>query len=173
MCKFYYEYAKNKLHPKLLFTNTDSLVYEIKGEDVYEVPYSDIHLFDFTNYPVNSKYYDPANGSVLGKIKDEFKGVPISAFIGLNSKMYSLISVDDEEVSKGKGVNKKVIHTEFVDVLFNRKVMRQYLNRIQSKLHRVGTYNVYNISLPCFDDKRYVLDDGIIILAYFHKDKKL
>ena len=48
MYKFYYEYVKNKLDPKLLFTNTDSLVYEIKGEDVYEVPYSERHLFDFT-----------------------------------------------------------------------------------------------------------------------------
>ena len=84
MYKFHYEYVKNKFDPKLLFTDTDSLVYEIKGEDVYELPYSDKHFFDFSNYPVNSKYYDPTNGkSVLGKMKDEFKGVPISEFIGL------------------------------------------------------------------------------------------
>ena len=44
------------------------------------------------------------------------------------------------------------------------------MNRIQSKLHRVGTYHVYKISLSCFDDKRYVLDDGMETLAYFHKD---
>ena len=102
MYKFHYAYVKNKFDVKLLFTDTDSLVYEIKGEDVYEVSYSDKHLFDFSNYPVNSKYHDPANGSVLGKMKDEFKGVPISEFIGLKSKMYSLISVDDEEVGKQK-----------------------------------------------------------------------
>ena len=80
--KFHYEYVKNKFDAKLLFTDIDSLVYEIKGEDVHEVSYSDKHLFDFSNYPVNSKYYDPTNGSVLGKMKDEFKGVPISEFIG-------------------------------------------------------------------------------------------
>ena len=107
MYKFHYEYVKNKFDAKLSFTDTDSLVYEIKGEDVYEVSYSDKHLFDFSNYPVNSKYYDPTNESVLGKMKDEFKRVPISEFIGLKLKMYSLISVDDEEVSKAKGVNKK------------------------------------------------------------------
>ena len=83
MYKFHYEYVKNKFDAKLLFTDIDSLVYEIKGEDVYEVSYSDKYLFDFSNYPVNSKYYDPTNGSVLGKMKDEFKGVPISEFIGL------------------------------------------------------------------------------------------
>ena len=87
--------------------------------------------------------------------------------------MYSLISVDDEEVSKAKGVNKKIRHEEFVDVLFNRKEIRHNMNRTQSNLHRVGTYHVYKISLSCFDNKRYVLDDGIDTLAYFHKDKKL
>ena len=90
-----------------MFADTDSLVYEIKEENVYEVSYSDKHMFDYSNYPVNSKYYDPTNGSVLGKMKDEFKGVPISEFIGLKSKMYSLISIDDEIVSKAKGVHEK------------------------------------------------------------------
>ena len=41
---------------------------------------------------------------------------------------------------------------------------------IQSKKHKLGTYEIDKISLPCFDDKRYVLDDGIYMLAYFYKD---
>ena len=60
-----------------------------------------------------------------------------------------------------------------VDVLFNKKVIRYSMKRIQSKLHRIGTYNVFKISLPCFDDKKYVLDDGFNSLAYFHKDIKV
>ena len=56
------------------------------------------------------------------------------------------------------------------DVLFNKNVITHNMNIIQSKLHGVGTYDVYKISLSCFDDKRYVLDDGINTLAYFHKD---
>ena len=84
--------------------------------------------------------------------------------------MYSLISVDDEEVSKAKGVNRKIRHKEFVDVLFNRKVIRHNMNRIQSKLHGLGTYDIYKISLSCFDDERYVLDDGVNTLARFHKN---
>ena len=72
----------------------------------------------------------------------------------------SLISVDDEELSKAKEVHKKIRHKEFVDVLFNKKVIR----------HKIGTYNVSKISLSCFDDERYVLDDGGNSLAYFYKD---
>ena len=86
--------------------------------------------------------------------------------------MYSLISVDDRKVNKAKGINKKLRHEEYVDVLFNKKVARHDMKRIQSKLHEIGTYDVFKISVSCFDDKGYVLDDGINTLAYFHKDIK-
>ena len=46
------------------------------------------------------------------------------------------------------------------------------MKRIQSKLHRIGTYDVYKISLSWFDDKRYILDCGINTLAYFQKDTR-
>ena len=105
-------------------------------------------------------------------MKDEFKGRKISRFIVLKSNMYSLTSVDDDEVTKAKGVNRKIRHKEFVDVLFKKKVLRQNTKRIQSKLHKTGTYDVCKISLFCFDDKKYILDDGVNSLAYFHKDIK-
>ena len=105
-------------------------------------------------------------------MKDEFKGKIISEFVGLKTKMYSLISVDDEEVTKAKGVNKKIRDKEFVDVLFNKKVVRRNMKKIQSKLHRIGTYDVCKVSLSCFDDKRYVLHDGVNSFAYFHKRMK-
>ena len=63
-------------------------------------------MFDFSDYPLNSKFFDPVNKKVFGKMKDEFKRKIIGEFIGLKSKMYSLIAVDSEEVKKGKGVNK-------------------------------------------------------------------
>ena len=56
-------------------------------------------------------------------MKDEVKGRIISEFVGLKPKMYTLIRVDNE-VAKAKGVNKKIKHKEFVDVLFNKKVIR-------------------------------------------------
>ena len=102
MYEFHYKYMKNKFDVKLLFTDTNSLVYEIKAEDVYEFLF-DKNLFDLRDYPLHSKFFDPVNRKVIGKIKDEFKGKIISEFAGLKSKLYSLISVDNEEVTKTKG----------------------------------------------------------------------
>ena len=172
MYEFHYKYIKSKFDAKLWFTDTESLVYEIKTEDVYEDFYGDKNLFDFSHYPLNSKFFDPANKKVIGKMNDEFKGKIISEFVGLNSKRYSLISIDNKEVTKAKGVNKKIRHKEFIDVLYNRKVIRHNMKRNQSKLHRIGIYNVCKISLSCFDDKRYVSDNGVNSLTYFHKDIK-
>ena len=110
MYEFHYEYIKSKFDAILLLTETDSLVYEIKTKDVYEDFYQDKHLFDFSDYSLNSKFFDPVNKKVIGKMKDEFKEKIISEFAGLKSKIYSLISLDDKEVTKAKGVNKKIIH---------------------------------------------------------------
>ena len=107
MYEFHYEYIKSKFDAKLLFTYTDSLVYEIKTKNVYEDFYRDKNLFDFSDYSLDSKFFDLGNKKVIGKMKDEFKGRIINGFIGLKSKMYSLISVDDKEVPKAKGANKK------------------------------------------------------------------
>ena len=64
-------------------------------------------MFDFSDYPVSLKPFDPVNNKVIGNMKDEFKGKIISEFVRLKSKMYSLIAVDNEKVVKAKGVNKK------------------------------------------------------------------
>ena len=61
--ELHYKYIKSKFDAKLLFTATDSLVYEIKTEDFYE----DKKLFDFSDYPLNSKFFDPVNKKVIGK----------------------------------------------------------------------------------------------------------
>ena len=155
----YYEYIKNTFDAKLLFTDRDSLVYEIKTEDVYKDFYGNKNLFDFIDYLLNAKFFDQTNKKVIGKMKDEFRGKIISEFVGLRSKMSSLISAE-------------IRHKEFVDFLFNRKVIRHNMKKIQSRLHRIGTYDVCKISLSCFNDERYVLDNGVNSLAYFHKDIK-
>ena len=131
-------------------------------------------MFDFSDYPQDSKFCDPVNKKAIGKMINKFKGEITTEFVGLKSKMYSLIAESSEEIKKAKGVNKNVVknirHKEYVDVLFNKKMMRHKMKRIQSKLHRIGTYDIYKISLSCFDDKRYILGDGINSLAFFHKD---
>ena len=134
----YYYVLKTFKSVELLFRDTDSLVYEINGDNVYEQCFKDKDLFDFSGYPKDSVYYDISNEKVLGKMKDEFNGSKISEFIELKSKMYSLISVDNKEVNKAKGVNKKLKHKEYLGVLFNKKVVSHSMKRIQSKLHEIG-----------------------------------
>ena len=59
----------------MLFTDTDSLVYEIKTDDVYEDFYENKNLFNLSDYPRDSTFFDLVNKNVIGKMKDEFKGL--------------------------------------------------------------------------------------------------
>ena len=95
-------------------------------------------------------------------------GKIIAEFVGLRSKMYSIVTVDDEKLVRAKGVNRKLMHSEFKDVFFDKKVVRHCMKRILAKGNKIGTYDISKISLSCFDDKRFVLDDGINSLAYGH-----
>ena len=81
---------KKKFDAELLFTDTACLTYEIKSEDVYEEFFKCKHLFEFSNYPEDSKFFDKTNKKVIGKMKDEFGGVIVDEFVGLKSKMYSI-----------------------------------------------------------------------------------
>ena len=81
------------------------------------------------------------------QMKDEFREKMISEFVGLKSKMYSLSNADDKGNTKAKGVNKNVVrnirHKEYIDVLFNEKIIRDKMKRIQCKLHKVEAYEAY------------------------------
>ena len=69
MYEFHYKYIKRKYNANLLFTDTESLVYEIETKDVYEDFYEDKNLFVFSDYPKDSKLFDPDNKKVIGKIE--------------------------------------------------------------------------------------------------------
>ena len=70
MYDFHYNFIKKNVDAKLLFTDTDSLTYEIKSEDVYEEFFKHKHLFNFSNYSKYSKFFHPANKKVIGKMKN-------------------------------------------------------------------------------------------------------
>ena len=108
MYHFHYDYVLKTFNARLLFTDTDSSVYEIKGDNVHDQCFKDKHLFDFSGYNIDSVYCYDFNKKVLGKMKDELNGVKIEEFVGLKSKMYSLIPCNDKEVNKAKGVNLKL-----------------------------------------------------------------
>ena len=89
-------------------------------------------------------------------MKDEFGGVIVDEIVGLKSKMYSMKKIDGKECNTAKGVNIATEFNEFKDVLFNEKIIRHKMRRIQSKKHKLGAYEIDKISLSCFDDKRCV-----------------
>ena len=149
---FHYNFLKKYFDAELLFTDTDSVTYETKSENVYEELFKLKDLFDFSNYPKNTNFFDEANKKVFGKMKDEFGGVIVIEFVGLKSKMRSMKKIDGKERNTAKGVS---IATEFDKikyVLFNEKIIRHKKKRIRNKKHKLGTYEINKISLPCFDN---------------------
>ena len=129
MYEFHYDYIKNKYrnNSRLLFTDTDSLMYEIKTEDVYKGFSNNKELFDFSNYSSKSKYHDNSNKLVVGKMKDETVGVAIEVFVGLKPKMYSYLVDDISEHEKVKAAQKTVVatinHNEYKDFLLSKKCL--------------------------------------------------
>ena len=114
-------FVKNNFDGELIFTDTDSLAYEIKSENVYEEFYKWKDLFDFSNCSKDSRFYNESNKKVIGKMKDEYSGVIIDEFIGLKSKMYPIKKIDGGESSTAKGVNIATESNEFKDVLSPQK----------------------------------------------------
>ena len=98
MYDFHYNYIKNKYgdRAKLLFTDMDSLTYEIEAEDVYQDVWYDKDKINNSDYPENSPYHDKTNKKVIGKFKDEAASIPIVELVGLKSKMYSYIKNDEK-----------------------------------------------------------------------------
>ena len=90
MYDFHYIFIKKNFSAELLFTDTDSLTYEIKSENIYEDFYKQKNLFDYSNYSKDSKFFDESNKKDIGRMKDEFGGIIIDEFVGLKSKMYAI-----------------------------------------------------------------------------------
>ena len=89
----------------MLFTDTNSLTYEIKSEDSCEGFFKQKHLFYFSNYPKDSKLFDLTNKKIISKMKDKFEGKIVNEFVGLKSKMYSIKNIDCKEFNTIKGVD--------------------------------------------------------------------
>ena len=111
MYDFHYNYIKKKCNDKakLLFTDTDSLTYEIETEDVYKDFWSDYDKFDSSEYPRNSPYFDKSNKKVIEMFRDKVSEIPINEFIGLRSKMYSYLKDTNECGKTAKDIKKNVI----------------------------------------------------------------
>ncbi|KAK6998843.1 hypothetical protein BgiMline_008450 [Biomphalaria glabrata] len=173
--KFHYCHIKQKYgeKAKLLFTDTDSLCYEIETEDIYSDMQKDGDLYDFSNYPKDHPLYDEHNKNVVGKMKDETQGVPIEAFVALRPKMYCL-KYGDSEKKAAQGVSKEIQQQtlrfdDYKGCLFNQVQQQAVTTSIQSKQHKLSTVSKVKVTLSPYDDKRFILPGGIESRAYGHK----
>ena len=125
MYDFHYNVIKKQYgeRAKLLFTDTDSLCYEIETEDIYDDMYNHKALYDLSDYSDDHDYYknnnlniDLTNKKIIGKFKYETNGIPIIEFIGLRSKMYSIKLLNEKEKNRAKGIKKNVINNDIIYV---------------------------------------------------------
>ena len=179
MYEFHYDYIKPKYNDRvsLLYTDTDSLVYEIETEDFYKDISADVmDRFDTSNYKPNHPSGIPTgcNKKVLGKFKDEKEGKCIEEFVALRAKLYSFKMIDGEENKKCKGiksgvVEKSIAHEDYKTCLFELKEQRRQMNVLRSYNHTIYTETINKVALSPFDDKRYILEDNINTLAWGHQ----
>lgn len=167
MYDFHYNTMKHKYgeNLKLLFTDTDSLCYEVKTDDIYKDMETIKDFFDFSQYPRNHPLFDPTNKKV-GKFKDESHSIPIKEFVGNRAKMYAF-KVNDSESKKCKGVKKSTVKRELHFEDYYRSLMGEVkediqqiatFNCIRSVNHQIYSLQVSKIGLNSSDDKRYLLD---------------
>ncbi|XP_076300566.1 uncharacterized protein LOC143218885 [Lasioglossum baleicum] len=160
---FHYEdmYPKFQQNCKILYTDTDSLIYEITCDDAYEtLQKRDIHRYDTSNYTENNVYGVPiANKKQLGLMKDENGGKIMTEFVGLRSKMYAIRVHDDCETKKIR---------DYVECLNNHTEKSVSSNCIASVRHQVYSMSEIKLALSPYDDKRYICNNLINTLPWGH-----
>ena len=114
-----------------MFTDTDSPTYEINQKMLMK-NFLNINTY-LTLVIINQSFLIQKNKKVIDKMKDEFKGIPINKFIGLKSKTYCIVSENDTV----KGVNISIEFKEHENVLFNKKLIRPKMKKVQSNLQKL------------------------------------
>lgn len=173
MYDFYYNYLKKKYGDKmqLQMTDTDSFLFYCETENIYEDIKQRSDLFDTSDYPRDHPLHSDKNKKVLGKMKDETNGAPISQYVGLRSKMYCFCCGQKQE-KRLKGVSKVAVEKDltfqhYKNVLFQESEQRSNMTSIRSHSHELFCEHVVKTGLSAFDDKRF-LRNSIESYAYGH-----
>jgi len=171
--KLFKKYYEDKL--ELIYTDTDSFVYAIQTDNFEEeLSFVFKDIMDFSNFDVKHALYNEHNKKKVGYLKSEYGEKPVNEFVGLKSKLYSIMYDDDKNKSTAKGLQKSVLkkhvkHQHYCDVINKNNVYTTSMTRIQSKDHQLETVKLDKTIFTAFDDKRYILDDGINTLPFGHK----
>ena len=145
----------------------------------------DITLFDQSDYKLDGyRSQDNSNKKVIGEFKDETEGIPIKEFVGLRSKMYSILLDNGKEKKTGKGIKKSALkrdvqHENYKTCLFGSSMFgclfgfehqRQLVsfNGLRSINHEIGLYRFTKVGLSCSNDKQYLMNCGVKSLSYGH-----
>ena len=175
MFDFHYNYIKEKYkhRAELMFTDTDSLLYQIHTDDFYKDIFYDIKTkFDTSDYPPDhpSGILTGVNKKVIGMFKDEVAGRQITHFVGLRPKLYSFKVEDGGLTKKCKGIKKNVVKKgiafeDYVECLFSGEKQMRTMKIIRSENHDIYSKEVNKIALSNEDDKRSVMNNKVDTLA--------
>ena len=142
-------------------------------DDIYEDMLQQSEHYDTSEYPSTHPLFSEVNKKRVGKMKDEFPGKAIAEFVGLRSKMYSILLSDDDGKHTAKGIKlsyskKRLRHQMYKDCLTNLARTSAKFNNIRSKGLQLHTVTMTKIALNPYDDKRYLMRDNTT-LAYGHE----
>ena len=180
MYDFHYNFILKKIYYKqikLLFTDTDSLCYEFKNFDIYNLIKENKNLFDLSNLDKNDELYDSTNSKVLGKFKIETGSKIMNEFCGIRSKLYCYtIDEETENHMRCKGVKKYVVEKDlnmelYKKCIFTHKNIEINQNVIRSYNHQLYSETVNKVALNYCDDKLYIYDDNIHTFKFGYSGK--
>ena len=161
---------------RIPYMDTDSFIikHNLSKEELEQRLKEHQELFDLSNYPIDHPLYSKENKKVIGKMKNEVAGTEIKEFCGLRPKSYAYITADEKPTKKAKGVKRKIGKEELSyqddkDIVLNpKKRIFKDFNNIESIKHHVITAKERKLALSAFNDKRYILDNGINTRSHGH-----
>ncbi|XP_077260494.1 uncharacterized protein LOC143896465 [Temnothorax americanus] len=174
--EFHHEYMSPLYRDKcrIMYTDTDSLIYHIECEDVYENVKRDIARFDTSDYAIDNAYgITLENKKVPGLMKDENNGAIMTEFVGLRAKMYALRVDGKKDCKKAKGIKSNVVarsitFDDYTRCLRDEIEMKRQQACIRSEKHEVYTVSETKIALSPYDDKRYIIPNSTDTLPWGH-----
>ena len=156
---------------ELLYMDTDAFVLKLRTNDLTSDLLKLKDHFDFSNYPKDHILYDTTKSKIPGYFKDELCGKEMTEFIALKSKMYAYKTEQDDEIKKLKGINRTAVErdvkfSDYYDSLISKKSYHHTVRNLISDKHDIYLKEEDKLGLDPFDDKRYILDDGISTLPF-------